>query len=192
MLRRKAFLAGLFLAVAFWLISSLFVWDIQVTGNYQVTDDVFYSFLEQEGIDTRVQSAITMPQVAETYIPRRAIRHMQKDRVVIFGAGAGLPYFSTDTVAAQRALEIHADEVLVAKNGVDGIYTADPNKDPNAERLYNLTYDEAMQRNIRVLDQTAFSLCRDNNVTMRVFGMQGEGNVTRAILGEKMGTLVTR
>lgn len=149
-------------------------------------------FLEQEGIDTRVQSAITMPQVAETYIPRRAIRHMQKDRVVIFGAGAGLPYFSTDTVAAQRALEIHADEVLVAKNGVDGIYTADPNKDPNAERLYNLTYDEAMQRNIRVLDQTAFSLCRDNNVTMRVFGMQGEGNVTRAILGEKMGTLVTR
>ena len=149
-------------------------------------------FLEQEGIDTRVQSAITMPQVAETYIPRRAIRHMQKDRVVIFGAGAGLPYFSTDTVAAQRALEIHADEVLVAKNGVDGIYTADPNKDPQAERLYNLTYDEAMQRNIRVLDQTAFSLCRDNNVTMRVFGMQGEGNVTRAILGEKMGTLVTR
>ena len=125
-------------------------------------------FLEQEGIDTRVQSAITMPQVAETYIPRRAIRHMQKDRVVIFGAGAGLPYFSTDTVAAQRALEIQA------------------------ERLYNLTYDEAMQRNIRVLDQTAFSLCRDNNVTMRVFGMQGEGNVTRAILGEKMGTLVTR
>ena len=135
-------------------------------------------FLEQEGIDTRVQSAITMPQVAETYIPRRAIRHMQKDRVVIFGA--------------QRALEIHADEVLVAKNGVDGIYTADPNKDPNAERLYNLTYDEAMQRNIRVLDQTAFSLCRDNNVTMRVFGMQGEDNVTRAIKGEKMGTLVTR
>ncbi|SIL14206.1 uridylate kinase [Mycobacteroides abscessus subsp. abscessus] len=148
-------------------------------------------FLEQAGIDTRVQSAITMPQVAETYIPRRAIRHMQKDRVVIFGAGAGLPYFSTDTVAAQRALEIQADEVLVAKNGVDGIYTADPNKDPNAERLYHLTYDEALQRNIRVMDQTAFSLCKDNNVAMRVFGMQGDGNVTRAILGEEMGTLVT-
>lgn len=148
-------------------------------------------FLEQAGIDTRVQSAITMPQVAETYIPRRAIRHMQKDRVVIFGAGAGLPYFSTDTVAAQRALEIQADEVLVAKNGVDGIYTADPNKDPEAERLYHLTYDEALQRNIRVMDQTAFSLCKDNNVAMRVFGMQGEGNVTRAILGEEMGTLVT-
>ena len=148
-------------------------------------------FLEQAGIDTRVQSAITMPQVAETYIPRRAIRHMQKDRVVIFGAGAGLPYFSTDTVAAQRALEIQADEVLVAKNGVDGIYTADPNKDPEAERLYHLTYDEALQRNIRVMDQTAFSLCKDNNVAMRVFGMQGDGNVTRAILGEEMGTLVT-
>lgn len=148
-------------------------------------------FLEQAGIDTRVQSAITMPQVAETYIPRRAIRHMQKDRVVIFGAGAGLPYFSTDTVAAQRALEIQADEVLVAKNGVDGIYTADPNKDPDAERLYHLTYDDALQRNIRVMDQTAFSLCKDNNVAMRVFGMQGEGNVTRAILGEEMGTLVT-
>ncbi len=148
-------------------------------------------FLEQAGIDTRVQSAISMQQVAENYIPRRAIRHMQKDRVVIFGAGAGLPYFSTDTVAAQRALEIHADEVLVAKNGVDGIYTADPKKDPSAERLYNLTYDEALARNIRVMDQTAFSLCKDNKVTMRVFGMQGEGNVARAILGEKIGTLVT-
>lgn len=148
-------------------------------------------FLEQAGIDTRVQSAISMQQVAENYIPRRAIRHMQKDRVVIFGAGAGLPYFSTDTVSAQRALEIHADEVLVAKNGVDGIYTADPNKDPQAERLYQLTYDEALKRNIRVMDQTAFSLCKDNNVTMRVFGMQGEGNVARAILGEEIGTLVT-
>lgn len=148
-------------------------------------------FLEQAGIDTRVQSAISMQQVAENYIPRRAIRHMQKDRVVIFGAGAGLPYFSTDTVSAQRALEIHADEVLVAKNGVDGIYTADPNKDPKAERLYKLTYDEALKRNIRVMDQTAFSLCKDNNVTMRVFGMQGEGNVARAILGEEIGTLVT-
>lgn len=148
-------------------------------------------FLEQAGIDTRVQSAISMQQVAENYIPRRAIRHMQKDRVVIFGAGAGLPYFSTDTVSAQRALEIHADEVLVAKNGVDGIYTADPNKDPNAERLYKLTYDEALKRNIRVMDQTAFSLCKDNNVTMRVFGMQGDGNVARAILGEEIGTLVT-
>lgn len=147
--------------------------------------------LEQSGVDTRVQSAIEMAQVAENYIPRRAIRHMEKDRVVIFGAGAGLPYFSTDTVAAQRALEIRADEVLVAKNGVDGVYTADPKVDPDAERLTHLTYDEAIQRNIRVMDQTAFSLCKDNNVTMRVFGMQGEGNVARAILGEEIGTLVT-
>ncbi|WP_125611018.1 UMP kinase [Specibacter cremeus] len=148
-------------------------------------------FLEQEGVNTRVQSAITMGQVAEAYIPRRAIRHMEKDRVVIFGAGAGLPYFSTDTVAAQRALEVHADIVLVAKNGVDGVYTADPKKDPTAQKLATLTYDEAMRRDIRVMDQTAFSLCKDNNVTMLVFGMEGEGNVARAILGEKLGTLVT-
>ena len=148
-------------------------------------------FLEQCGVDTRVQSAIKMEQVAEVYIPRRAIRHMEKDRVVIFGAGAGLPYFSTDTVAAQRALEVHADEVLMAKNGVDGVYTADPRTNPDAQRLSTLTYGEALARDIRVMDQTAFSLCRDNDVTMRVFGMEGEGNVTRAILGEQIGTLVT-
>jgi uridylate kinase len=148
-------------------------------------------FLEQAGVETRVQSAITMGQVAEAYIPRRAIRHLEKGRVVIFGAGAGLPYFSTDTVAAQRALEVHADVVLMAKNGVDGVYTADPKKDPDARKLESLTYDEAMQRDIRVMDQTAFSLCRDNNVTMLVFGMEGAGNVSRAILGDKLGTLVT-
>ncbi len=148
-------------------------------------------FLEQAGVDTRVQSAITMGQVAEAYIPRRAIRHMEKSRVVIFGAGAGLPYFSTDTVAAQRALEVHADVVLMAKNGVDGVYTADPKKDPTAVKLDHLSYDEAMARDIRVMDQTAFSLCKDNNVTMLVFGMEGAGNVARAILGEDLGTLVT-
>lgn len=148
-------------------------------------------FLEQAGVETRVQSAISMAQVAEAYIPRRAIRHLEKDRVVIFGAGAGLPYFSTDTVAAQRALEVHADIVLMAKNGVDGVYTADPKKDPNAQKLDHLTYNEAMQRDIRVLDQTAFSLCKDNNLSMLVFGMEGEGNVTRAIRGESLGTLVT-
>ncbi|MDN5641236.1 MAG: UMP kinase, partial [Actinomycetia bacterium] len=148
-------------------------------------------FLEQAGVETRVQSAIQMAQVAENYIPRRAIRHLEKDRVVIFGAGAGLPYFSTDTVAAQRALEVHAAEVLVAKNGVDGVYTADPKTNPDAQRLHHLTYDEALQRDIRVMDQTAFSLCRDNDVTMRVFGMEGEGNVASAILGEQIGTLVT-
>ncbi|MDJ0358005.1 UMP kinase [Paenarthrobacter sp. PH39-S1] len=148
-------------------------------------------FLEQAGVETRVQSAISMGQVAEAYIPRRAIRHLEKGRVVIFGAGAGLPYFSTDTVAAQRALEVHADVVLMAKNGVDGVYTADPKKDPTAHKLDKLTYDEAMQRDIRVMDQTALSLCKDNNVTMLVFGMEGEGNVARAILGEELGTLVT-
>lgn len=148
-------------------------------------------FLEQAGVDTRVQSAITMGQVAEAYIPRRAIRHLEKSRVVIFGAGAGLPYFSTDTVAAQRALEVHADVVLMAKNGVDGVYTADPKTDPTAQKLDHLTYDEAMQRNIRVLDQTAFSLCKDNKLPMLVFGMAGHGNVTRAIMGEQIGTMVT-
>ncbi|WP_394942056.1 UMP kinase [Psychromicrobium sp. YIM B11713] len=148
-------------------------------------------FLEQAGVETRVQSAITMGQVAEAYIPRRAIRHLEKGRVVIFGAGAGLPYFSTDTVAAQRALEVHADIVLMAKNGVDGVYTADPRKDPDAVKLDRLTYNEALQRDIRVLDQTAFSLCKDNNLSMLVFGMEGEGNVTKAIKGEDLGTLVT-
>jgi uridylate kinase len=148
-------------------------------------------FLEQAGVETRVQSAISMGQVAEAYIPRRAIRHLEKGRVVIFGAGAGLPYFSTDTVAAQRALEVHADVVLMAKNGVDGVYTADPKKDPTAVKLDQLSYDEAMARDIRVMDQTAFSLCRDNDVTMLVFGMEGAGNVTSAILGEELGTLVT-
>ncbi|MGJ9401737.1 UMP kinase [Arthrobacter sp. KK5.5] len=148
-------------------------------------------FLEQAGVETRVQSAISMAQVAEAYIPRRAIRHLEKDRVVIFGAGAGLPYFSTDTVAAQRALEVRADVVLMAKSGVDGVYTADPKKDPNAVKLDRLTYDEALIQDIRVMDQTAMTMCKDNGLEMMVFGMQGEGNVTRAILGEEMGTFVT-
>ncbi|MCZ4066524.1 UMP kinase [Microbacterium sp. NE2HP2] len=148
-------------------------------------------FLEQAGAATRVQSAISMTQVAEPYIPRRAERHMEKGRVVIFGAGAGLPYFSTDTVAAQRALEIKADEVLVAKNGVDAVYTADPKKDPTAERIEQITYGEALQQGLKVVDSTAFSLCMDNGIDMRVFGMEPAGNVTRALLGERIGTLVT-
>ncbi|GAB3633464.1 UMP kinase [Microbacterium sp. AGC85] len=148
-------------------------------------------FLEQAGAATRVQSAISMTQVAEPYIPRRAERHLEKGRVVIFGAGAGLPYFSTDTVAAQRALEIGADEVLVAKNGVDAIYTADPNKDTTATRIEQVTYRDALQRGLKVVDSTAFSLCMDNNMDMRVFGMEPVGNVTRAILGEPIGTRVT-
>ncbi|NBQ93248.1 MAG: UMP kinase [Micrococcales bacterium] len=148
-------------------------------------------FLEQAGCDTRVQSAISMAQVTEPYIPLRAIRHMQKGRVVIFGAGAGLPYFSTDTVAAQRALEIHAKEVLVAKNGVDGVYSADPKKDPKAKKLENLTYQEALVKKLKVVDSTAFSLCMDNNIPMVVFGMQPEGNITKALLGRKIGTRVS-
>jgi uridylate kinase len=148
-------------------------------------------FLEQAGRDTRVQTAIPMGQVAEPYIPRRAIRHLEKGRVVIFGAGAGLPYFSTDTVAAQRALEIDAQEVLVAKNGVDGVYTADPKKDATATRIDRITYLDALQRGLKVVDSTAFSLCMDNRMDMRVFGMEPAGNVTRALLGESIGTLVT-
>src|SRR5690606_12932743 len=147
-------------------------------------------FLEQAGRSTRVQSAIEMRQVAEPYIPRKAERHLEKGRVVIFGAGAGLPYFSTDTVAAQRALEIRADEVLVAKNGVDGVYTADPKTDPAATRIDEISYEDALVRGLKVVDSTAFSLCMDNGMPMRVFGMEPQGNVTAVIRGEKLGTLV--
>jgi len=148
-------------------------------------------FLEQAGAATRVQSAISMTQVAEPYIPRRAERHLEKGRVVIFGAGAGLPYFSTDTVAAQRALEIGADVVLVAKNGVDGVYSADPNKDATAHRIDELTYQDALVRGLKVVDSTAFSLCMDNSMPMVVFGMKPDGNVAGAIRGERIGTLVS-
>ena len=146
-------------------------------------------FLEKEGISTRV--AIAMGQVAENYIPLRAIRHMEKGRVVIFGAGAGMPYFSTDTVAVQRTLETRCDEVLMGKNGVDGVYSADPNVDPDARKLDTLTYSDALLHGLKVVDSTAFSLCMDNDVTMRVFGMGETGNVTRALLGENIGTVVT-
>lgn len=148
-------------------------------------------FLEQAGVNARVQSAIEMRQVAEPYIPLRAERHMEKGRVVVFGAGAGLPYFSTDTVAAQRALEIRADVLLVAKNGVDGVYTADPNKDDSAELIHTLSYHDALHRGLRVVDSTAFSLCMDNGMDMRVFGMSPDGNIARAIRGENIGTLVS-
>ncbi|MDQ1512304.1 MAG: uridylate kinase [Microbacteriaceae bacterium] len=148
-------------------------------------------FLEQDGAATRVQSAISMTQVAEPYIPRRAIRHLEKGRIVIFGAGAGLPFFSTDTVAAQRALEIHADEVLVAKNGVDGVYTADPHKDPTAVKLDHLTYDDALRRGLKVVDSTAFSLCMDNRMPMRVFGIDGDDTIAAAIRGVEVGTSVS-
>ena len=148
-------------------------------------------FLEQAGVSTRVQTAITMGQVAEPYIPRRAIRHLEKGRVVIFGAGAGMPYFSTDTVSVQRALETHCQEVLMGKNGVDGVYTADPRTSPDAVKYDHLTYTEALVSGLEVMDATALSLCRDNDVRMRVFGMGAAGNVTRALQGEKIGTLLT-
>ncbi|MCW2764681.1 MAG: uridylate kinase [Nocardioides sp.] len=148
-------------------------------------------FLEKMGVETRVQTAITMGQVAEPYVPRRAIRHMEKGRVVIFGAGMGMPFFSTDTVAVQRALETRCDVVLFAKNGVDGVYSADPHKDPTATKYDDLTYADAVSRGLRVVDQTAFTLCAENKLPMIVFGMEPEGNIPRVVQGEKIGTLVT-
>ncbi|HOI04238.1 MAG TPA: UMP kinase, partial [Dermatophilaceae bacterium] len=148
-------------------------------------------FLEKAGVPTRVQTAITMGQVAEAYIPLRAIRHMEKGRVVIFGAGAGMPYFSTDTVSAQRALETHCDRLLIAKSGVDGIYTADPKIDPTATKIEALTFADALGRGLKILDAAAFALCAENRLPMLVFGMEGEGNITRALRGERIGTLVT-
>jgi uridylate kinase len=147
-------------------------------------------FLEQAGVATRVQSAIAMTQVAEPYIPLRAERHLEKGRVVIFGAGAGLPYFSTDTVAAQRALEIGAEEVLVAKNGVDGVYDSDPRSNPDARKLDSISFQDALVQGLKVVDSTAFSLCMDNSMPMLVFGMEPTGNLTRAIVGEQIGTRV--
>ena len=148
-------------------------------------------FLEKMGVETRVQTAITIGQVAEPYIPRRAIRHMEKGRVVIFGAGMGMPFFSTDTVAVQRALESKCDVVLVAKSGVDGVYTADPHVDPTATKFDELTYGEAIARGLRIMDQTAFALCGENKLPMVVFGMEPEGNILRVVQGEKIGTLVS-
>jgi uridylate kinase len=148
-------------------------------------------FLEKEGIETRVQTAITMAQVAEPYIPQRAIWHLAKGRVVIFGAGAGMPYFSTDTVAVQRALEIHADVVLMSKNGVDGVYTADPNTDPTARKLESITFGEALRRGLRVADAAAFSLCMENGLPMLVFAAEGEDTIIKAVSGERIGTLIT-
>ena len=147
-------------------------------------------FCEKQGIETRVQSAITMGQVAEPYIPRRAIRHLEKGRAVIFGAGAGMPYFSTDTVSAQRALEIKADAVLMSKNGVDGVYTADPRTDPDARLLSDVSFEDALRHGLKVVDAAAFALCMENALPMIVFGMEGEGNIARALRGERIGTLV--
>ena len=147
-------------------------------------------FLEKQGIETRVQTAITMGQVAEAYIPRRAIRHLEKGRVVIFGAGLGVPYFSTDTCAAQRALEINAEVVLMAK-GVDGVYDSDPRTNPDALKFETLTPADVLARNLRVADATAISLCQDNRLPIVVFNLLVEGNIARAVAGERIGTMVS-
>jgi uridylate kinase len=149
-------------------------------------------FLEKQGVETRVQTAIAMGQVAEPYIPRRAMRHLDKGRVVIFGAGAGMPYFSTDTVAAQRALEIGAQVILMGKQGVDGVYDSDPHQNANAVKFDHLTYDEFLTRGLKVADATSISLCRDNDMTMIVFNLSEEGNIARVVAGEKIGTTVAR
>ena len=147
-------------------------------------------FCEKAGIETRVQTAIAMGQVAEPYVPRRAMRHLDKARVVIFGAGLGQPYFSTDTTAAQRALEIGAEVVLMAK-GVDGVYDEDPRSNPQAVRYDRLTYDDVLARDLKVADATAISLCRDNALPIVVFNLPQEGNIARACRGERIGTLVS-
>jgi uridylate kinase len=146
-------------------------------------------FLEKAGVPTRVQTAITMGQVAEPYIPRRAERHLEKGRVVIFGAGAGLPYFSTDTVAAQRALEIGCEVLLLGKNGVDGVYDSDPRLNPDAVKFDAISYDEVLRRGLNVADATSFSLCRDNAMPIVVFEL-ADGNIARVVRGEKIGTIV--
>lgn len=147
-------------------------------------------FCEKSGVPTRVQTAIHMGQVAESYIPLRAIRHMEKGRIVIFGAGSGMPYFSTDTVAAQRALEIHAEVLLMAKQGTDGVYDSDPQKNPAAIKFNDLSYDDFLARNLKVADATAISLARDNNLPMIFFDLGVPGNIARVINGENIGTTV--
>jgi uridylate kinase len=147
--------------------------------------------LEKLGVHTRVQSAITISEVAEPYIRRRAMRHLEKGRVVIFAAGTGNPFFSSDTAAALRALEMHAEAILMAKNGVEGIYTADPNTDPEAKFIPEITAREALQRGLKVMDSTALSLVMDNHLPIYVFNMSDESNIERIVSGERVGTLVT-
>lgn len=149
-------------------------------------------FCERAGIGTRVQSAISMAQVAEPYIPRRAVRHMEKGRLVIFGAGSGMPYFSTDTVAAQRALEIGAEVLLMGKQGVDGVYDKDPNRHSDATKFDRLTHDQFLTEDLKVADATAIALARDNDLNLVFFSLSEPGNIARAIAGEAIGTLVTR
>jgi uridylate kinase len=147
--------------------------------------------LEHEGGNTRVQSAITISEVAEPYIRRRAMRHLERGRIVIFAAGTGNPFFTTDTAAALRALEIHAEVILMAKNGVEGVYDMDPSEHADATFLPNITHHEAIERNLKVMDSTALSLCRDNGLPIYVFNMADEDNIDRIVCGERVGTLVT-
>jgi len=147
--------------------------------------------LEKVGADTRVQSAITISEVAEQYIRRRAMRHLEKGRVVIFAAGTGNPFFTTDTAAALRALEIHAEAMLMAKNNVEGVYTADPRVDPDARFIEEISYQEAIEQRLTVMDSTALSLCMDNDLPIYVFNMNAEDNIDRIISGERVGTLVS-
>jgi uridylate kinase len=147
--------------------------------------------LERLGQYTRVMSAIDVKEVAEPYIRRRAMRHLEKGRVVIFAAGTGNPFFTTDTAAALRALEIHAEAILMAKNGVEGVYTADPATEPNAQFIPAITHREAIERGLRVMDSTALSLCMDNDLPIYVFNMADERNIDRIVRGEKVGTLVS-
>ncbi|MCW3003794.1 MAG: kinase [Conexibacter sp.] len=146
--------------------------------------------LETQGVHTRVQSAITVAEVAEPYIRRRAMRHLEKGRVVIFAAGTGNPFFTTDTAAALRAVEIHAEAILMAKNGVEGVYTADPREDPEAMLIPEITHMEALQRGLRVMDATALTLCMENRLPLHVFNMDDEKNIERIVSGERVGTLV--
>lgn len=146
--------------------------------------------LEHEGVQTRVQTSIEMRQVAEPYIRRKAIRHLEKKRVVIFAAGTGNPYFSTDTTAALRAAEIEADVILMAKNNVDGVYSADPTVDSGAEKYKSLTYLDLLKEGLAVMDSTASSLCMDNNIPLIVFSIADKGNIRRAVLGEEIGTTI--
>lgn len=147
--------------------------------------------LERRGVHTRVMSAIDVSEVAEPYIRRRAIRHLEKGRVVIFAAGTGNPYFTTDTAAALRALEIGAEAILMGKNGVDGVYDGDPRTDPDAAFLPELTHRDALDRGLRVMDTTALSLCMDNGLPIHVFGLDDERNVARVVRGERVGTIIS-
>jgi uridylate kinase len=147
--------------------------------------------LEKQEVVTRVQSAITISEVAEPYIRRRAVRHLERGRVVIFAAGTGNPFFTTDTAAALRALEIHAEAILMAKNGVEGVYDADPRKVPDAKFLPTVGHREAIERQLGVMDSTALSLCMDNDLPIHVFNMDDEGNIDRIVCGERVGTVVS-